>query len=128
MTSFTRTIPVEENAVYVDEILHRFEHRFPLAIFPQRASKGDHLDLVYRGQIVARVRIDSVVPAPGSVLIGSDQRPYPANWLVRYSSGWERAPRPIAFRGHQGIRYLDTIGMRHLDAQAWPPVGKTASS
>jgi len=122
MTSFTRTIPVEENAAYIDEILHRFEHHFPLAFFPHRAKKGDHLYLVYRGHIVARIRIDVIDPAPGSVPIASDRRSYDARWLIRYSSGWQRNPVSIPLSGHQGIRYLDTVGMIHLDAQVWPQV------
>lgn len=45
--------------------------------------------------------------------------PYTAEYLVHYVGGWQRPLRPIAFRGYQGIRYLDTVSLQSLDSEKW---------
>lgn len=119
MASFIRTIPQAEHVTYVDEILSRTRHFIPLKLLPKRAGQGDFVYLAHRGKLVGRAVIDRIQPVGAEVPIGSDRDLYGARWLVHYSTGWQRAPRAIPFRGRQGIRYLNTEGLQQLDSERW---------
>lgn len=119
MTSFVRTIPRNEKPEYVDKILSRSDHHIPLKFEPRRARAGDFIYLAYRGGIVGRAIIDTIRPIASDVPIGPDGRPYHAQWLVRYRGSWQCSPRQMPFRGYQGIRYLDTMGLVDLDFERW---------
>jgi hypothetical protein len=120
MTSFIRTIPREEQDWYVKEILSRTDDFIPLKGKPLRAKPRDFMYLVCRGLILARARIDRIQSGNFIVLIGSNQHPYQAKCKVRYRGGWQRCPRQVPFKGSQGIRYVDTVGLAYLNAEEWP--------
>ena len=121
MTSFIRTIQRKEQRCYLEEILSRREHFIPLKGRPLRAKPGNFVYLAYRGSIVGRARIDRFESVNRNVPIGTDGRCYHARCLLHYRGGWQRCPRQVPFRGSQGIRYVDTVGLAHLDAEEWPP-------
>jgi hypothetical protein len=119
VTSFVRTIQHEETPAYVNEILARRDHFIPLPFIPRSSHPGDFIYLAHRGRIVGRARIDSIAPYSGDVPISSYRISFDAKSLVKYSGGWEMPEATIEFRGFQGIRYLPTVGLSHLDKQRW---------
>ena len=121
MTSFIRTIERRESPDYVDEILSRSDHFIPLRFRPLQARPGDYICIAYGGRIIGCATIARIAVCDRPVFIGRPPRPYPAKWLVHYRGGWSKPSSPIPFRGSQGIRYVDTVGLAHLDAEKWPP-------
>ena len=119
MTSFVRTIQQEEEPGYIEAILSRSDHFIPLKFCPKRAGPGDFIYLAYRGRIVGRALIGEIDLRGGEVPIGHNQRSYRAKCLVWYRGGWQRSPRYIPFKGCQGIRYLDVVGLEDLDSEQW---------
>ena len=120
MTSFIRTAQQGEHLSYIEQILGRTDHFIPLKFLPRRAHKGDFIYLAYRGEIVGRARITEIRAVNHDVPFGSTQRPYPAMSEVWYGKeGWECPGRIIPFKGYQGIRYLDTMGLEGLDSEVW---------
>jgi hypothetical protein len=107
MSSFVRTIRKEETPEYVEKILGRTEHWVPLKFVPRRAFTGDYIYLAYRGKLVGRVRITKIEQVDKEYLITSKQITYDSKSLVHYSTEWERPPRIILYKGHQGIRYIE---------------------
>jgi hypothetical protein len=119
LSSFSRTIPKSEEESYVEEILSRTDHFIPLRIEPTRARPGDYIYLIYRGKIIGRARIHSIEPVNSEVPIGDEHYPYWANWAIKYQKGWEKPPKAIFVQGHQGIRYMKTHALEHLDSKLW---------
>lgn len=119
MASFIRTIPHSERSDYVEEILGRSDHQIPLKFKPTRSQPGDFIYLAYHGGIVARALISEIVPYSGAVPVSSGQTRFDAKFLVRYQNGWQKPPKPISFKGAQGIRYLDRLGLEGIDAENW---------
>ena len=120
MTSFIRTIQRKEQRCYLEEILSRREHFIPLKGRPLRAKPGNFVYLAYRGSIVGRATIDRFESGTFNVCTGHDRRPYLAKCKVHYRGGWQCCPRDVHFTGKQGIRYVDKVGLAHLDAEEWP--------
>ena len=118
MSSFTRTIPQYKTREEVEALLSSRDSFVPLTFRPGRAGAGDSIYLVYHGFIAGRARIARVVPAQAA-RYGGGRVPDWAKWLVCYSGGWERPPREIAVQGHQGVRYLDELGLGALDGETW---------
>jgi hypothetical protein len=119
MPSFIRTIPREEEPEHIEEILSRTDHFIPLKLRPRRANPGDSIYLAYRGEIVGRAVINRFESAPQDVSVGSGKRVFQAKCLVYYGGGWQRPSQSTPFRGYQGIRYLDKMGLEYLDSKAW---------
>lgn len=120
MTSFIRTIQREELPSWIEEVLSRRKSFLPLPFFPGRALPGDFVYLAFRGSLVGRARILNVEETDDVVRISSIQRPFRARSKMHYTQGWSRAPGHVPFRGYQGIRYVDTMGLSKLDLEEWP--------
>ena len=117
MSSFTRTIPQYKSREEVEAVLSGRNGFVPLTFRPGRAVAGDYIYLVHHGFIIARARIARLIPAQAARQ-GREVSDW-ANWLVCYKGGWERPPREIAVQGHQGVRYLDDLGLGALDDETW---------
>ena len=119
MSSFTRTIPGSKRESLVEKILSRSDHFIPIRIHPNRARSGDFIYLVFRNRIVGRARIKSIYPVNAEVPAHKELYPDWANWAIQYQGSWEEPPREIPFQGHQGIQYLETNSLAHLDSEEW---------
>lgn len=115
MTSFIRTIPKTESPNYIDEILSRSDHFIPLPFIPKRSVPGDYIYLAFRGVLKGRAKIERIEPHEGQIPISSSIKHLHAKCLVRYRGGWQKPSRIINFKGTQGIRYIDRLGMREMD-------------
>ena len=119
MTSFIRTIQKDETEEYVKEILSRKDNFIPLKNRPQNAQPGDYIYLLHNGRIIARAKITALEPTDQYLRIGSAKQPFRAKCLVRYKDSWQKPEVVHELRGFQGIRYLDTLGLKHLDEELW---------
>ncbi len=120
LASFTRTIPAEKKPEQVAEILHREDPYLPLTFRPARARQGDFIYLVHRGKIIGRAEITRIESAPEAARREAVNPPAWSNWLIWYRGSWQQPPREIAVQGHQGVRYLETLGLKDLDREDWP--------
>jgi len=119
MTSFVRTIQQSEPESWVEDILSRRDDAVPMPMRPGKAQPGDYVYILYRGEIVARAEVADIEPVDTIIALheGCDMR---AKALVHYRGGWQRAPEPAPkAKGFQGIRYVDRLGLAHLDAEDW---------
>ncbi len=118
MVSFTRTVPAEKNPQEVHRILTRPDHFIPLTFRPSKAEPGDYIYLIFRGEILGRAQISRIDP------VGSGDPAFPdwARWAIRYQGQWQLPPTHISVQGHQGVRYLPTHQLGHLDSQQWDPI------
>jgi hypothetical protein len=119
MSSFTRTIPSEKGAAFVDQVLSRADHYVPLAYRPTRARPGDFIYLVFRGRMVGRARITAIEPVESAHPMDGDRYPQWARWIIRFSGAWQKPPRDVPVQGHQSVRYLETHALEHLDLETW---------
>jgi len=119
MPSFTRTIPAYKTVEEVEQVLSRRDHYVPLTFKPARAQAGDFIYLIFRGKIAGRARISAIDSAEADASPGVEQYPDWARWVIRYTGGWEKPPREIAARGHQGVRYLEEQSLAYLDSENW---------
>ena len=119
MASFTRTIPSYKGEGNVMQILSRNDHFIPLAYRPVNALAGDFIYLIFRGKIVGRAKISAIVPYESQAANESEESPYWARWIIRYSGKWEQPPRKISVKGHQSVRYLEAHSLSYLDTEIW---------
>ncbi len=105
---FIRTIERDETETWIQDLLAKEEHPYPLPFMPRNAGTGDHMYLCWRGRIIARARIIDIAPRENPVYVGTFGREVgPGSTVV--VGGWEHAPRDIAYRGYQGIRYTEPL-------------------
>lgn len=119
MSSFTRTIPKDKQESFVTNILSQSDHFIPLTFQPRQAEPGDYIYLIHRGKIAGRARISSIEEVNRKGQTEGEKYPNWAKWVVRYTGSWEKPPSVIHVKGHQGVRYLKTQGLGHLDKEIW---------
>jgi hypothetical protein len=119
MSSFTRTIPKDKQESFVTHILSLPDHFIPLTFQPRQAEPGDYIYLIHRGKIAGRAKISSIDAVNHNRQNKGEIYPNWAKWVVRYTGSWEKPPSVIHVKGHQGVRYLKTQGLGHLDKEIW---------